>query len=311
MIITVTMNPAIDKTLDVENFTGGSVHRVTKVIQDAGGKGINVSKAVQALGGETIAAGFLGGTAGRMIEHALDDLSIRHEFVHIDGETRTNIKVVDTAREGFVTEFNEPGPVVTPRNIDALAERLEELAGPSAIFVFSGSIPASVSPDIYAYFTRRLKKRQSTVMVDASGDALAEAIKAKPFLIKPNASEITRYFGLPEDTSEEALIDLGKTLLGKGINTVVISRGKDGALFLDHKQCFKAGGIQVQAHSTVGAGDAMLAALAYGFDYDLPYLECAKLSIAASAGACTTLGTKPPSRELTDVLAREVEIVPL
>ena len=143
MIITVTMNPAIDKTLDVENFTGGSVHRVTKVIQDAGGKGINVSKAVQALGGETIAAGFLGGTAGRMIEHALDDLSIRHEFVHIDGETRTNIKVVDTAREGFVTEFNEPGPVVTPRNIDALAERLEELAGPSAIFVFSGSIPAA------------------------------------------------------------------------------------------------------------------------------------------------------------------------
>ena len=311
MIITVTMNPAVDKTLDVENFTGGAVHRVTKVIQEAGGKGINVSKTVQALGGETIAAGFLGGSSGRMIEHALDEMSIRHEFIHIDGETRTNIKVVDTCREGFVTEFNEPGPVVTSRDIDALTQKLEEYAGPSSIFVFSGSAPASVSPDIYGYFTRKLKKRQATVMVDASGELLTEAVKAKPFLIKPNALELTRYFGLPADVTEAALTDLGRELLSKGINTVVISRGQDGALFLDHRQSFKADGIQVQAHSTVGSGDAMLAALAYGFDYDIPYMECARLSIAASAGACTTLGTKPPSRELTDVLAREVRITPL
>ena len=142
MIITVTMNPAIDKTLDVENFTGGAVHRVTNVIQDAGGKGINVSKTVQALGGETIATGFLGGSAGRMIEHALNQLEIRHQFVHIEGETRTNVKVVDVTKDGFVTEFNDPGPTVTSGDVEKLAKTLDAFAGPSSIFVFSGSVPA-------------------------------------------------------------------------------------------------------------------------------------------------------------------------
>lgn len=311
MIVTVTMNPAIDKTLDVENFTGGTIHRVTKVIQDAGGKGINVSKTVHALGGETIATGFLGGSAGKMIEHALDELGIKHQFVYIEGETRTNVKVVDTAKKGFVTEFNEPGPTVTSRDIQTLTETLEKYAGPSTIFVFSGSVPASVDKDIYGYFTKKLKKRQSTVFVDASGALLAEAIKAKPFLIKPNTYELSKYFNLPEDISEETILDLGRELLNKGVNTLAISRGQDGAVFMDHQKAFKTKGIQVQAHSTVGSGDAMLAALAYGLDNDIPYMECAKLAIATSAGACTTIGTKPPARELVDELVKEVTLLPL
>lgn len=311
MIVTVTMNPAIDKTLDVENFTDGTLNRVTKVIQDAGGKGINVSKTIHALGGETIATGFLGGSAGKMIEHAMEELNIEHQFVYIEGETRTNIKVVDTAKEGVVTEINEPGPTVTSKDIQTLTETLELYAGPSTIFVFSGSVPASVDSDIYGFLTRKLKKRQSTVFVDAAGPLLAEAIKAKPFLIKPNSDEITRYFSLPQDASEETLIDLGKELLDKGINTLAISRGQDGAIFMDHKKFFKTNGIQVQAHSTVGSGDAMLAALAYGLDSDIPYEESAKLAIATSAGACTTLGTKPPARALVDELVKEVKIIPL
>ena len=308
MIITVTMNPAIDKTLDVENFTGGAIHRVTKVIQDAGGKGINVSKMVHALGGETIATGFLGGSSGRMIENALDDMEIRHQFVHIDGETRTNVKVVDVTKKGFVTEFNEPGPTVTLRDIDELSRTLETYAGLSSIYVFSGSVPASIDKEIYGYFTRKLKKRQATVLVDASGELLTEAIKARPYLIKPNVYELTRYFGLTEDVNEETLIDLGRELINKGIHTVAISRGQKGALFLNHDSIYKTDGIQVQAHSTVGSGDAMLAALAYGLDCDIPFEECAKLSIATSAGACTTLGTKPPAKELVEELVKEVRL---
>ena len=145
-------------------------------------------------------------------------------------------------------------------------------------------------------------------MVDASGELLTEAIKAKPFLIKPNVFELTKYFGLSENVSEESILDLGKELLNKGVNTIAISRGQDGAIFLDHQEFFKVNGIQVQAHSTVGSGDAMLAALAYGLDNDIPYEECARLSIATSAGACTTLGTKPPARELVDELVKEVAL---
>ncbi|MCI9485951.1 MAG: 1-phosphofructokinase family hexose kinase [Lachnospiraceae bacterium] len=310
MIITVTMNPAIDKTLDVENFTGGAVHRVTNVIQDAGGKGINVSKTVQALGGETIATGFLGGSAGKMIEHALDELAIRHQFVDIEGETRTNVKVVDVTRAGFVTEFNELGPTVTSKDIQKLTRTLESYAGPSSIFVFSGSVPATMDKEIYGYFTRKLKKRQATVFVDASGELFAEAVKAKPYLMKPNAHEIADYFGLGDEASEATLADLGLELLHRGIHTIAISRGQKGALFVTHDaKCWKANGIQVQAHSTVGAGDAMVAALAHGLDSDIPFVDCARLSIAASAGACTTLGTKPPVGALVEELVKEVSIV--
>ena len=308
MIITVTMNPAIDKTLDVNGFQAGSVHRVTKVIQDAGGKGINVSKTIHALGGSTIATGFLGGNSGHMIEHALEDMDIGHDFIHIDGETRTNIKVVDTTKKGFVTEFNEPGPEITRQDIDALVKNLEELARPSSIFAFSGSVPASVPRDIYAYLTRKLRKRQATVMIDASGDLLKESIKAKPFLIKPNVFELAGLFGLEGELSTDTIVDLGKELLGRGINTIAVSRGQNGAVFLDHNRIFTVSGIQIQAHSTVGSGDAMLAALAYGLDTELPYEDSAKLAIAASAGACTTIGTKPPARELVDELVKEVDL---
>ena len=311
MIITVTMNPAIDKTLEVKDFTGGAVHRVIKVIQDAGGKGINVSKTVHALGGKTIAAGFLGGSSGRMIEHALNELEIRHQFIHIDGETRTNVKVVDVTKKGFVTEFNEPGPTVTAQDIKALTKTLESYAGASSIFVFSGSVPAAMDKEIYGFLTRKLKKRQATVFVDASGELFTEAVKAKPYLVKPNVYEIADYFGLTGDVSEATLVDLGRELLNKGIHTVVISRGPEGALFITRDNCFKTNGIQIQAHSTVGAGDAMLAALAYGLDNDISFEECAKLSIAASAGACTTIGTKPPVGALVEELVKEVTILPL
>lgn len=308
MIVTVTMNPAIDKTLDIENLEAGAVHRVKKLVMDAGGKGINVSKCVHALGGETVATGFVGGLAGKMIETALTEMGIIHSFVPIDGETRTNVKVVDLKNEGSVTEFNEPGPEITKANMDALQKKLENLAGPSTIFTFSGSVPASVDPEIYGYFTKRLSKKQATVFVDASGPLLAEAIKAKPFLVKPNVRELCKCFAVPRGATEEQLIELGQRVLDMGVNTCVISRGHSGAIFMDHYQTFKTNGIQVHSHSTVGAGDAMLGALAYGLDMDLPYEECATLAIATSAGACTTLGTKPPSRGLVDELVKEVFI---
>lgn len=164
---------------------------------------------------------------------------------------------------------------------------------------------------IYGYFTRKLKKMHSTVLVDASGQLFAEAVKAKPFLVKPNVREITEYFGLSSDISEEALTDLSRELLHRGIQVAAVSRGPQGALFAYRGGCFKANGIQVQPHSTVGSGDAMLATLAYGLDKGIPFEECAKLSIAASAGACTTLGTKPPAKELVEELVKEVLISPL
>ncbi len=309
MIITVTMNPAIDKTVDVDALNIGGMNRVKSVIQDAGGKGINVSKTVHALGGETLATGFLGGDAGRMIKYSLSQLGINHDFVNIEGETRTNTKIIDNANNNKVTELNEPGPLISSEELEELCNKLEQYASPDNIFVFSGSIPNGVSPSIYGQLIRKLNKKHAKVCVDADGLLLAEAVKAKPLIVKPNHIEFKRYFGIDSEINDTTLLDRGKMLIEDGTQIAVISCGSQGAYFINKDQIYYSPGIDIHTHSTVGAGDAMVAALAYGLDKNLSFEESCKLSIAASAGACTTIGTKPPTKELVEMLVNEVELI--
>lgn len=309
MIITVTMNPAIDKTVDVAKLNIGGLNRVKNITQDAGGKGINVSKTIHALGGNTIATGFLGGDAGRMIDYSLSQLGIKHDFVSIDGETRTNTKIVDIENNNKVTELNEPGPYITNNELEELCLKLEQFATPGNIFVFSGSIPNGVNPSIYGQLIRKLNKKHAKVCVDADGILLAEAVKAKPLIVKPNNTELKRYFGIDSDISDSALLSSGKMLVEDGPQIAVISCGSHGAYFINKDKIFYSPGIAVHTHSTVGAGDAMVAALTYGLDTNMSFEESCKLSIAASAGACTTIGTKPPTKELVEMLVNEVELI--
>lgn len=142
MIITVTMNPAIDKTVDIEELERGGLNRIQRIVLDAGGKGINVSKTVKELGGTTVATGFLGGNSGAVIENVLKEYGIKSDFVQVEGETRTNMKVVEQG--GIVTELNEPGPVVTQAQTDELIAKLEGYASEDTLFVLAGSIPRGV-----------------------------------------------------------------------------------------------------------------------------------------------------------------------
>lgn len=309
MIITVTMNPAIDKTVDVDTLNIGGMNRVKSIIQDAGGKGINVSKTIHALGGETLATGFLGGDAGRMIKYSLSQLGINHDFVTIEGETRTNTKIIDKSNNNKVTELNEPGPNILSNELEELCNKLEQYASPDNIFVFSGSIPNGVSPTIYAQLIRKLNKKQARVCVDADGTLLTEAVKAKPLIVKPNNYELKKYFGIDSEISDAALLDRGRMLIKDGPQIVVISCGNQGAYFINKDLIYYSPGIDIHTHSTVGAGDAMVAALTYGLDKNMTFEESCKLSIAASAGACTTIGTKPPSKELVEMLVNEVELI--
>ena len=142
MIVTVTMNPAIDKTVDIDALERGGLNRIKKVEYDAGGKGINVSKTIRELGGTSVAAGFLGGNAGRTIESVLNEKGIQHDFIWVEGETRTNTKVFETTVE--VTELNEPGPEISPAQMEQLIKKLEEYAGAETLFILAGSIPHGV-----------------------------------------------------------------------------------------------------------------------------------------------------------------------
>ncbi|MDF2943367.1 MAG: 1-phosphofructokinase [Herbinix sp.] len=309
MIITVTMNPAIDKTVDLERLERGGLNRLKRVIVDAGGKGINVSKTIKELGGETIATGFVGGSGGVLIKNVLMEQGIQSDFIEIKNEVRTNLKVVEA--DGYVTELNEPGPIVTEEEIELLTTKLLSYANEDALFILAGSIPNGVSKNIYRILTQRIKEKGAKVFVDADGELFINALDASPDIIKPNRHELEEYFHKDYRVDEAELITMGQKLLEKGIGMVAISLGQMGALFLTKDKVLKCPGIKVEAHSTVGAGDAMVAALSYGLNQGLTLEECAKLGIATSAGAVTTMGTKPPKRELVDELLQKVKVVAL
>lgn len=304
MIITVTMNPAIDKTVDIEALERGGLNRIQHVELDAGGKGINVSKTIKALGGSSLATGFLGGKAGKTIEGVLKEWQIPTDFVYVEGETRTNLKVVEQA--GEVTELNEPGPEVSKAQVEELLAKLEGYANEDTLFVLAGSIPKGVDKTIYGVITERVHQKGATVLMDADGELFVQALKAKPDIIKPNRVELEAYYQMEREASDEELIEMGRKLLRDGSGFAAISMGKQGALFLTKDSTVRCPGLQVKAHSTVGAGDAMVAALAYSWNEKLDTGDMIRLGMATSAGAVTTIGTKPPERKLVDELAGQV-----
>ncbi len=309
MIVTVTMNPAIDKTADLVKLEVGSLNRLKNVIMDAGGKGINVSKTIKALGGKTIACGFIGGSGGVVIEQVLREQGITSDFIKIENGTRTNLKIVE--ENGFVTELNEPGPFVSEEEINALQEKLLSYAGDDTLFVLAGSIPNGVDKGIYKTITKMVKQKGAKVFLDADGELFVNALEGAPDIIKPNRSELEEYFHKDYRVDEKELIEMGHQLMDKGIGMVAISLGQMGALFLTNEKVIKCPGLKVEAHSTVGAGDAMVAALSFGLSLNKDIEECVKLAMATSAGAVTTKGTKPPTKELVEELMERVQIITL
>lgn len=306
MIITVTMNPAIDKTIELNTFIHGDLNRIQKVILDAGGKGINVSKTIRALGGESLATGFLGGRNGDYIQDVLRKFSIKTDFVKIEEETRVNTKIAETT--GLVTELNEKGPVIDLQAMSELLMKLMNCLKTDSLLVLSGSVPMGVPKSIYRLLTELAHEMGAKVFVDADGDLFAEALSAKPDIVKPNQSELEKYFGYAMDTDKK-IVEAGKKLLEKGVKIVIISLGAEGAYFIDKEHTLYSPALSVQVNSTVGAGDAMVAAFSYGVDQGLSFEETAKLAMATSVGAVTTVGTKPPTIEVVKGLLDQVTVV--
>lgn len=306
MIVTVTMNPAIDKTIEIETLERGGLNRIIRAEYDVGGKGINVSKTIRELGGESIATGFIGGGTGDTVEKFLAEKGIRTDFIRVSGETRTNTKVYE--KTGELTELNEAGPVITEEQQNELLKKLEGYADESTLFVLAGSVPKGIEADIYERIIRQVKEKGAAVLLDADGELFIRAVEAGPDIIKPNRVELEGYMNMDYRASESELAFVGQKLIGKGIKKVAISMGKSGALFIESDYQVKCPGLKVKAHSTVGAGDAMVAALSYAWEKKISREETVKICMAASAGAVTTIGTKAPERELVEKLMEQVEI---
>jgi 1-phosphofructokinase len=304
MIRTITLNPAVDKTIEINDFKIDTVNRVMSVRQDAGGKGINVSKIIKTLGGESKAFGILAGKNGQYIKDYLDSEGIENDFLFVKGETRTNLKVVDMLQHTN-TDINEPGVDVTPEDIINLENKIFEGIDSQSIIVLSGSVPSSIPKNIYRKWIEESKKYGAKVILDADGELLQEGIKAGPYLVKPNIHELEKLMNIKIESVDEA-VGAAKSLLKLGIEYVVVSLGGEGAVYVRKDAVICAKGIKVNVRSTVGAGDSMVAALTLSLDKGYSFERSVTLSSASGTVSVTTSGTQAPDFE--DILRYEKQV---
>ena len=305
MIYTVTLNPALDKTVEIPGFALDRVNRITDMRTDPGGKGINVSKVISKLGGKTIATGILGGAAGKAILKALEEMGLESDFYFAEGETRTNLKVVD--RENHTnTDINEPGLTVSPRILGELLGRLLEKLEGNDLVVLSGSLPKGAPKDTYGAWVKACKRKGAKVILDADGELFAEGIKASPYLVKPNNHELSRHVGRELETRQD-LEQAARTLMEEyGIKKVVVTMGSEGALYVTETETIYAEGLKVKVGSTVGAGDSVVAALAFAEESGMTMEEAVRLSTAAGAANVMCSGTQAAEYEVIEELMPKV-----
>lgn len=306
MIYTVTLNPAIDKTVVIENLRTGAVNRVTSVREDPGGKGINVSKCLKNLSEASVAAMILAGDAGKRLETMLEAMGISTLAVWASGESRTNLKIIDPVK-GENTDINEPGPAVTEALLEQLKTKLSEILQPEDIVILSGSLPAGVDRGLYKAWTTHFRNLGACVYLDADGEPMQKGIAAVPYMIKPNNDELAALMGKETLTREEMLAE-GRQLLETGIREIIISLGGDGALFVSEEGCYYAEGLPVAVKSTVGAGDSVVAAAAYGQAKNLSREARIQLAVAMGAASVMQSGTQPPEAALVWELAQQVKM---
>ncbi|MCX6938389.1 MAG: 1-phosphofructokinase [Verrucomicrobia bacterium] len=255
MVATVTLNPAIDRTLVVEDLKPGSVNRARWSEERAGGKGVNVAAALAERGQRCVALGFLGADNAEVFERFFSVLGIEDRCVRLPGATRTGLKVVDPVR-GETTDLNFPGLTPTAANLADLRRSLDAVKAEWC--VLAGSLPPGVPADYYAESIRRLRARGVRVGLDTSGESLRQAVPAGPDFIKPNLHELAELVGrpLPDTAAVEAA---ASELCALGVGLVVVSCGADGAVFTTATQRVWVKPPIIAVRSTVGAGDAMVA----------------------------------------------------
>src|SRR5437660_1001862 len=222
MIITVTLNAALDKTLEVPNFTPGRRHRTVDQTTMPGGKGVNIARAIKRLGQPVIAAGLAGGATGNRILEALNDEAILTAFVRIREDSRTNTAVLDPTT-GLHTEINERGPSISPQELELFEEKLLYLAKGASICVFAGSLPRGLEPDVYSRLIREVRRLGVVTMIDTEGEPMRLAVRAEPDVVSPNELEAEELVGHEFNDSgdrAEAVAEMVRLGAGEAIMTV-------------------------------------------------------------------------------------------
>lgn len=285
MIITVTLNAAIDKSLSVPNFRLGRRHRTVEQRTMAGGKGVNIARTLKALGQPVIATGFAGGATGTHIVEQLTEESILNDFVRIREESRTNTSVLDPTT-GEQTEINERGPEVSVSEVELFRDKLLYLARGAAIVVFAGSLPRGVEPDLYAGLIHDLERLEVTTVIDTDGEPLRQAARAEPHVVSPNVLEAEELVG-HEFAGEEERLQVVREIAAIGPREAIMTL-PDGCIaqvLIDGQPQAKRARIEQRAEPIArrGSGDAFLAGyVAARYEGRAPD-HCLRLGVACGA----------------------------
>jgi 1-phosphofructokinase len=305
-IATITINPAIDQTVAIADFSAGRVNRVQDFRSDAGGKGVNVAAFLADYGLPVTATGFLGQENSHLFERFFRQKKITDRFVRIAGSTRTGIKIIDEVKRQ-TTDINFPGLAPNPADIQSLLKIIDELSSDCRWFVIAGSIPAGTSADIYRKMVAAIRPKGGQVALDTSGEGFRQAVTAVPALVKPNIEELQEFCGQSLNTQAE-VIGAARRLLDLGLQTVVISMGAQGALFVEKDEVIRAVPPPVRVKSTVGAGDAMLSGMVAGKIENRSLKACARLATAFSVIAVTNIGAGLPPAAALQSIENQVQL---
>lgn len=308
MIITVTLNAAIDNTLAVPHFRLGARHRAVEKRAAAGGKGINVARALKCLGQPVIATGFAGGVTGTRIIEYLTAESVLNDFVRIGEESRTSTVLIDPTN-GEQTEINEHGPVVTETELELFREKLFYLARGAEICVIAGSIPRGIPSDFYAELVTELRKNNVRTLLDAEGEVMMQAMKAEPDLVTPNVIEAEGLVGR-EFVDDEDLASAPCELLGLGAREAIVTDAKGCwvALNSEPNVTFHVQAPELDAVTSVGSGDALLAGLVTARYIGLDDEPAMRYAVACGAESTQHFGAGTLNPAAVDQLVDKVEI---
>lgn len=288
MIFTLTPNPSIDRSLTIPEIRFNSVLRSQNLRLDWGGKGFNVSRSLHQFGIESMAMGWVGGGAGKMLADGLQRLGIQTDFVWVDEETRTNTMIIEEEGDWHI-KVNEPGSSISQEDIDQLFLKVEGYAKKGDLWVLSGSLPPDVPENFYAELISLIKSRGARVYLDTSGAALRYGCQASPDLVKPNVPEASQIVGFTIDDQEDAK-RAALPFLRMGIEFFALTMGVAGLLLATQREMVYAAPPKVNVRNASGAGDSLLAGLIYAQLREMDLVEVARWAVATGAAAVETDG---------------------
>ncbi|HFE5507798.1 TPA: 1-phosphofructokinase [Staphylococcus aureus] len=300
MIYTVTFNPSIDYVIFTNDFKIDGLNRATATYKFAGGKGINVSRVLKTLDVESTALGFAGGFPGKFITDTLNNSAIQSNFIEVDEDTRINVKL----KTGQETEINAPGPHITSAQFEQLLQQIKNTTSEDIVIV-AGSVPSSIPSDAYAQIAQITAQTGAKLVVDAEKELAESVLSYHPLFIKPNKDELEVMFNTTVN-SDEDVIKYGRLLVDKGAQSVIVSLGGDGAIYIDKEISIKAVNPQGKVVNTVGSGDSTVAGMVAGIASGLTIEKAFQQAVAC--GTATAFDEDLATRDAIEKIKSQVTI---